>query len=58
MFTLPLAVCTAYLFWRYGEQLASRRDLRTTVAVLLLVLCFYFLVAFGLGAAITKLKPV
>jgi len=58
LFALPLAVCAAYLFWRYGEQLIQRRPLRTTAAALLLLLFFYFMVAFGLGAAITKLKPV
>jgi len=58
LFALPLAVCAAYLLWRYGEAAMQRRDLRTTIAALLLLLWFYFLVAFGLGAAITKLKPV
>jgi hypothetical protein len=58
LFTLPLAVLAAYLLIRYDMALFERRWLRVTVAVVLALTFFYFTVAFGLGAAITKIKPV
>lgn len=56
LFTLPLTVCAAFLLWRYGIQVLERPWLRYTVAVLLGLSFFYLVVAFGLGAAVTKLK--
>jgi hypothetical protein len=56
LFTLPLTVTAAYLLWRYGAQVMERTWLRYTVAVLLGLSFFYLVVAFGLGAAVTKLK--
>lgn len=59
LFTLPLAVTAAYLFLVYGEQLVLRsKGLRIIAAILLILVFFYFMVAFGLGAAITKLRSV
>lgn len=58
LFTLPLAVAAAYILVRYGHEVLRRRDLSTLVAVLLALVFFYFVVAFGLGAAVTKLKAV
>ena len=58
LFTLPLAVAAAYLIYRYGEKLTTNRQLREMTALLLVLTFFYFVVAFGLGAAITKLKSV
>lgn len=58
LFTLPLAVAAAYLICRYGERLNSNRRLREMTALLLVLTFFYFVIAFGLGAAITKLKSV
>ncbi|MBI3252387.1 MAG: hypothetical protein HYZ52_03580 [Candidatus Omnitrophica bacterium] len=58
LFTLPLAVGAAYLICRYGRRVESDRVLRECAAILLVMAFFYFLVAFGLGAAVTKLKPV
>ncbi len=56
LFTLPLAVCAAFILWRYGLQVLERRWLRYSVAVLFGLAFFYLVVAFGLGAAVTKLK--
>jgi hypothetical protein len=56
LFTLPLMVCAAFILWRYGAQILQRRWLRYTVAVLLGLAFFYLVVAFGLGAAVTKLR--
>ena len=58
LFTFPLAVAAAYLLIRYGGELRQRRGLSTVIAALLVLVFFYFVVTFGLGAAITKLKSV
>lgn len=58
LFTLPFAVAAAYLICTYGERMNANKSLRETTALLLLLNFFYFVVAFGLGAAITKLKSV
>ncbi|MBI1800794.1 MAG: hypothetical protein HYR71_04110, partial [Chloroflexi bacterium] len=58
LFTFPLAVAATYILLRYGEQLLQRRWLKATVAVLLAMVFFFFVVAFSLGAAITRIKPV
>jgi hypothetical protein len=57
LFTLPLTVCAAFILWRYGGQVLDRRWLRYSVAVLMGLAFFYLVVAFGLGAAVTKLRP-
>jgi hypothetical protein len=56
LFTLPLMVCAAFILWRYGQQVLERPWLRYGVALLLGLSFFYLVVAFGLGAAVTKLK--
>ena len=56
LFTLPLLVAATYIIWQYGEKLNANKPLRMVVALLLTLGFFYFLVAFGFGAAITKLK--
>jgi hypothetical protein len=56
LFTLPLTVCAAFLLWRYGVQVLERRWLRYGVSLLFALAFFYLLVAFGLGAAVTKLR--
>lgn len=58
LFTLPLAVAAAFIIWKYSERLNTDARLREIVALLLVLAFFYFVVAFGLGAAITKLKSV
>lgn len=58
LFTLPLAVAAAYIICRYSANLVPNRRLRETVALLLVLSFFYFILAFGLGAAVTKLKAV
>lgn len=57
LFTLPLTVAAAYILWYYGAQVLDRKWMRYTVAVLLGLSFFYLVVAFGLGAAVTKLRP-
>ncbi len=58
LFTFPLAVTAAYLLVRYGEHVYRKRALSAAVGVLLVLVFFYFVVAFGLGAAVTKLRSV
>jgi hypothetical protein len=58
LFTLPLATAAAFVLVRYGAAVLRRRDLSTLTAVLITLVFFYFLVAFGLGAAVTKLKSI
>lgn len=58
LFTLPFSVAAAVLIFSYRERLQTNRQVREIVVLLLLLTFFYFLVAFGLGAAITKLKSV
>jgi hypothetical protein len=57
LFTLPLTVVAAFILWKYGAQVLARPWLRYSVAVLMGLAFFYLLVAFGLGAAVTKLRP-
>jgi hypothetical protein len=57
LFTLPLTVAAAFILWWYGVQVVERRWLRYTVAVLLGLSFFYLVIGFGLGAAVTKLRP-
>lgn len=58
LFTFPFAVAASFILVAYGGTVLRRRDLSTLVAVLLTLVFFYFLVAFGLGAAVTKLKSI
>ena len=56
LLTLPLTAAAAFILWYYGAQVLDRKWMRYTVAVLLALSFFYLVVAFGLGAAVTKLK--
>ncbi len=58
LFTVPLAVPAAFILLRYGDQLSERPWLRTLVFLLLALVFLFFLITFGLGAAVTKIKPI
>lgn len=58
LFPLPLAVAAAYILWVYGPEVPPRPGLRTIVSILLALVFVYFVIAFGLGAAITKLRTL
>ncbi len=58
LFTLPLAVAAAFLFLVYRDQLLQSKGLRAIAAILLALTFFYLMAAFGLGAAITKLRAI
>ena len=56
LFALPLAVAAAFILLYYNTDVLRRPWLRYSVAVLLGLVFFTVMVAFGLGAAITKLQ--
>ncbi len=58
LFTLPLAVVTAYLVWRYQDRIVKDRAMRETVGVLLSVTFLFFLATFVLGAAVARVRAV
>jgi hypothetical protein len=58
LFPLPLAVATTYVIWRYGEQLIENRPLRTWVGIAFAVAWAGLMIAYLLGAGITKLRSV
>jgi hypothetical protein len=58
LFALPTAVIAAFLLLYYRDDVLQRPWLRYSVAVLLAMVFFAVMVAFSLGAAITKLRAV
>ncbi len=58
LFPLPLAVATTYVIWRYGDQLIENKPLRTWVGVVIAVAWAGMIIAYLLGAGITKLRSV
>ncbi len=58
LFTFPLAAAAAFILYRYGESLIHRPWLRTIVFLMVALVFVFFLIAFGLGALITRIKPV
>jgi cytochrome bd-type quinol oxidase subunit 1 len=58
LFTLPLCVAAAFICWRYGPQILERKWLRIAISILMALAFFYLVIAFGLGAAVTKLRSI
>ena len=58
LLTFPLVVAATSIIFCYGEKMNTNKSLREMTSLLLVLAFFYFAVAFGLGAAITKLKSV
>ncbi len=58
LFALPLTVAASFIICRYGGKFLSNKVLREITALLLVLSFFYFVVAFALGAAVTRLKSV
>lgn len=58
LFTLPLSVAAAFVLLRHGDELVKHSRLRQAVAVALGLSWLYLILAFSLGAAITKLRSV
>jgi hypothetical protein len=58
LFTLPLSWAAAVIVNREKEHLRARPLTRQAVAVLLVLAWIFLMLAFGLGAAVTKLRSV
>lgn len=58
LFTLPVSVAAAFILWRYGKEALDQKWIRITVALLMALHFFYLINAFGLGAAVTKLRAI
>jgi len=58
LFPLPLAAATTYVLWRYGDRLIEDKSLRTWVGVAIAVAWGGLMIAYMLGAGITKLRSV
>lgn len=58
LFPIPLAVATTYVIWRYGDQLIENKALRTWVGIAFAVAWAGLMIAYLLGAGITKLRSV
>jgi len=58
LFPLPLAVATTYIIWRYGDRLIEDKSLRTWVGIVIAVAWGGLMIAYVLGAGITKLRSV
>lgn len=58
LFSLPLAVTAAYIAWTMGEELIENKHVRYILLACVTLAFIYITTAFGLGAAITKVKAV
>lgn len=58
LYTVPLAVAATFILWRYRDDLQERVWIRTLIFILLGLTFLFFLFAFALGAAVTKIKPL
>ena len=58
MFTLPMFVAATFILWKYDRSLLGHREARAVPAILILLGYAFLLVAYVLGAAITKLSGV
>lgn len=58
LFTLPLTVSVAFTLWRYDQQIMEHRGLRSWLGIAFAVGWGALMIAFLLGAAITKLRSI
>lgn len=58
LFTLPLATAAAFIAWRERDGLRDDARMRQALAILLALAWTCLMLAFGLGAAITKIRSV
>lgn len=58
LFTLPMMAVATFILWRYGEGIVKDKELRAVASIPVLLGWVYLLVAYVLGAAITKLAGV
>jgi hypothetical protein len=58
LFPIPLAVSATYVIWKYGDQLVENKSLRTWVGIIFAVAWGSLIIAYLLGAGITKMRSV
>lgn len=58
LFTLPLTVAVTFTLWRYDQQIMEHRGLRSWLGIAFAIGWGALMIAFLLGAAITKLRSV
>jgi len=58
LFTLPMMAVATFMLWRYGEGIVKDKELRAVASIPVLLGWVYLLLAYVLGAAITKLAGV
>jgi len=58
LFPLPLTVAATFIIWRYGNQLIQNKALRYLLGVIFAIAWGGLIIAYLLGAGITKLKSV
>lgn len=58
LFPLPIAVAATFILWKYKNSLPIDENIRNSVGVMIAVAWTVLMIAFVLGAAITKLMPV
>ncbi len=58
LFPLPIAVAATFILWKYKDSLPVDEKLRNAVGVMIAVAWTVLMIAFVLGAAITKLMSV
>lgn len=58
LFTLPMFLVSTFILWKYGESIVGHKEGRAVASVPILLGWVYLLIAYILGAAITKLRGV
>lgn len=58
LFTLPMMLAATYILWRYGPDIVKNKELRAAASIPVLLGWVYLVLAYVLGAAITKLRGV
>ncbi|MBI3022654.1 MAG: hypothetical protein HYY68_02875 [Thaumarchaeota archaeon] len=58
LFTIPLSIAAAFIIWRYKDQVIGDRPLRTWVFIAIMIAWTALMIAFLLGAGITKVRSV
>jgi len=58
MFTLPTFASATIILWRFDTTLLGHRNARAVPSMLILLGYAFLLIAYVLGAAITKLRGI
>ena len=58
LFTIPTMLASTFLIWKYGPSLTTKKELRAAASIPFFLGWVFLLLAYILGAAITKLRAV